>query len=138
MSVATKFAIRDKVSGLFYNPHSGLFSEKPKLWAKRTDCYKYSDMIVRSIVNEIFAPTARPGDWWGTMKVENIEIVTFELTPKKAMPAWTMFGELMNPETGEKAPAGKFWAKNIQGGWFLEVIGASYTSSPASETYHCS
>ena len=56
-------------------------------------------------------------------------------TPKQ-IPFW---GKSVNPVTGEQAPEGYFWAKNAIGdGWFLESVGTSFTSSPASETYWCS
>lgn len=49
------------------------------------------------------------------------------------VPAW---GKEVNPITGEKAPAGYFWAKSaVADSWFLEKIGTMFTTSPASETY---
>ena len=52
------------------------------------------------------------------------------------VPLW---GKEVNPITGEKAPAGQFWAKSaMSADWFLEKVGTSFTVSPASETYWCS
>lgn len=52
------------------------------------------------------------------------------------VPHW---GKDVNPITGEKAPAGKFWAKSaMSGNWFLEKVTTSFDVSPASETYWCS
>ena len=51
----------------------------------------------------------------------------------KTLPFW---GKAVHPETGEFAPAGKFWARNkMSGKWFLESFDTPYTASPASETY---
>lgn len=53
-----------------------------------------------------------------------------------AVPHW---GKEVNPITGEKAPAGFFWARNVMSGkWFLEKVGTSFGVSPASENYWCS
>ena len=52
------------------------------------------------------------------------------------VPLW---GKEVNPITGEKAPAGQFWAKSaMNGNWFLEKVGTSFGVSPASENYWCS
>ena len=54
-------------------------------------------------------------------------------TTKRAVEIW---GELVHPGTGERAPEGKMWALNLMSReWFLENVGTPYTASPASETY---
>ena len=48
-------------------------------------------------------------------------------------------GPLIHPETGEKAPDGKCWVRNIMSGTYvLEAIGTPWCCSVASETYWCS
>lgn len=48
-------------------------------------------------------------------------------------------GPLVHPETGEKAPDGMCWVRNLMSGkYVLETIGTPYTCSVCSETYWCS
>lgn len=46
------------------------------------------------------------------------------------------YGEKNHPETGERAPDGYMWCKNLLSRkWFLEHERTPYTASPCSETY---
>lgn len=84
----------------------------------------------------------KSGHWSGYAGVKKVAGFTTEAGAREwlldMISPVNVWGKLINPVTGEPAPPGKMWIRNIMSDvWVLESNRAKYTNTVASETYWC-